>query len=152
VGSRRQTQAGMGGFTAAKAPAAQPLFGAIGWQPDLCKNGGECVGFQSRKAARTCSSLFLSDDTGTLLACSGPVAGNHHDLFEIERVFGELAGLHQEAGLEEEDLFLNADAGFDSERFRKLCSALKIEANIASNPRNGIVAEGYVYFDEQLYK
>ena len=72
----------------------------------LYKNGGECIGFQSRKAARTCNSLFLSDDTGTLLACSGPVAGTHHDLFEIERVFGQLADLLQEAGLEVEGLFL----------------------------------------------
>jgi len=118
----------------------------------LCKNGGECIGFQGRKAARTCNSLFLSDDTGTLLACSGPVAGNHHDLFEIERVFGELADLLQEAGLEVEGLFLNADAGFDSEEFRRLCSSLRIEANIAFNFRNGTHAAEYVYFDEQLYK
>lgn len=118
----------------------------------LCKNGGECIGFQSRKAARTCNSLFLSDDTGTLLACSCPVAGNHHDLFDIEQVFRELADLLSEAGLEVDGLFLNADAGFDSEAFRRLCTELKIEANIAFNPRNGTQAEQYVYFDEELYK
>ncbi|MBA9077123.1 hypothetical protein FHS90_001834 [Rufibacter quisquiliarum] len=39
----------------------------------LCKNGGECVGYQARKAARTCNSLFLSDSKGVLLACSEPV-------------------------------------------------------------------------------
>ena len=118
----------------------------------VCKNGGECIGFQSRKAARTCNSLFLSDDTGLLLACSGPVAGNHHDLFEIGQVFGQLTGLLKEAGLEVEGLFLNADAGFDSEAFRKLCSGHKIEANIAFNPRNGTGSEGYVYFDPELYR
>lgn len=118
----------------------------------LCKNGGECIGFQARKAARTCSSLFLCDDTGLPLACSCPVAGNHHDLFDIEQVFAELLELLEEAGLETEGLFLNADAGFDSQEFRRLCSELKIEANIAFNPRNGTHAEQYVYFDERLYK
>lgn len=118
----------------------------------LCKNGGECIGFQTRKAANACNSLFLSDDTGMLLACSGPVAGNHHDLFEIEQVFGELTDLLQEAVLEVEGLFLSADAGFDSEEFRRPCSSLRIEANIAFNFRNGTHAAEYVYFDEQLYR
>lgn len=118
----------------------------------ICKRGGEFVGFQARKAARTCNSLFVADETGLLLACSCPVAGNHHDLFEIEQVFGQLTGMLTEAGLEVEGLFLNADAGFDSEEFRRLCSHYKIEANIAFNPRNGTGSEEYVYFDEELYK
>ena len=107
----------------------------------ICKRGGEWVGFQTRKAARTCNSLFLSDDTGILLACSGPVAGNHHDLFEIEKVFEQLTDLLPEAGRDVDGLFLNADAGFDSEAFRKLCSSLRIQANIAFNPRNGTDSE-----------
>jgi transposase len=118
----------------------------------LCKNGGEHVGYQARKAARTCNSLFLSDSKGLLLACSHPVSGAHHDLFEIEQVFGELCGLLHEAGIETAGLFLNADAGFDSEGFRRLCSEMKIEANIAFNTRNGGNDEEYVYFDEQLFK
>ncbi len=118
----------------------------------LCKNGGEHVGYQARKAAKTCNSLFLSDSKGLLLACSGPVSGAHHDLFEIEQVFRELCGLLQEAGIEIEGLFLNADAGFDSEGFRSLCSEMKIEANIAFNPRNGEGDQEYVYFDEELFK
>lgn len=51
----------------------------------VCKNGDEYIGYQARKGAQTCNSLFLADDTGTLLACSCPAAGNHHDVFEIER-------------------------------------------------------------------
>lgn len=118
----------------------------------LCKNGGECIGYQARKAAKSCNSLFLADQTGLLLACSQPVSGAHHDLFEIEQVFKELCGLLEEAGIETEGLFLNADAGFDSEGFRRLCSEMKIEANIAFNPRNGKTDEAYVYFDEELFK
>lgn len=118
----------------------------------LCKKGGEHVGFQARKAGRTCNSLFLSDSKGVLLACSEPVSGAHHDLFEIESVFRQLCGLLEEAGIQTEGLFLNADAGFDSEGFRRLCSEMKIEANIAFNPRNGESGEGYVYFDGELFK
>ncbi|WP_083470302.1 transposase [Rufibacter tibetensis] len=38
----------------------------------LSKDGGEHVGYQARKAAKTCNSLSLSDSRGTLLAGSGP--------------------------------------------------------------------------------
>lgn len=118
----------------------------------ICKNGGENIGYQARKAARSCNSLFLADSKGLLLAFSQPVSGDHHDLFEIERVFKELCGLLKEAGIETEGLFLNADAGFDSEGFRGLCSEMRIEANIAFNPRNGRADGEYVYFDEELFK
>lgn len=118
----------------------------------ICKNGGEHVSYQARKAAQSCNSLFLSDSKGLMLACSGPVAGAHHDLFEIEQVMAELCGLLAEAGIEQEGLFLNADAGFDSQAFRSLCSEMKIEANVAFNPRNGAGNGEYVYFDEELFK
>lgn len=118
----------------------------------VCKNGGEHVSYQPRKAAQSCNSLFISDSKGLMLACSRPVAGAHHDLFEIEQVMAELCGLLAEAGIETEGLFLNADAGFDSEGFRHLCSQRKIEANIAFNPRNGEGNGEYIYFDEELFK
>lgn len=118
----------------------------------ICKNGGECIGYQGRKAARTCNSLFLADNQGVLLACSSPVSGAHHDLFEVEQVFGQLSDLLKEAGIDTAGLFLNADAGFDSQQFRKQCSQMGIEANIAANPRDGQSGEGYVYFDEVLFQ
>ncbi|MGV3539296.1 MAG: IS5 family transposase [Rufibacter sp.] len=118
----------------------------------VCRNGGERVGYQARKAANSCNGLFLADNRGLMLACSCPSAGHRHDLFQIEEVFRELAGLLREAGIETEGLFLNADAGFDSRQFRRLCSGMGIEANIDFNPRNGEAPEEYVYFDGQLYK
>ncbi len=118
----------------------------------VCKNGGEHVGYQARKAARSCNSLFLADSKGLMLACSQPVSGTRHDLFEIEQVFKELCQLLEEAGIETEGLFLNADAGFDSEVFRRLCSGMKIEANAAFNPRNGQADQEYVCFDQELFK
>lgn len=118
----------------------------------LCKNGGECIGYQSRKAARSCNSLFLADNQGLMLACSPPVAGQHHDLFQIKQVVTELFAFLKEAGIETKGLFLNADAGFDSQEFRQQCSKMQIEANIASNPRHRSATEEYVYFDEVLFK
>jgi transposase len=118
----------------------------------LCKNGGECIGYQGRKAAKTCNSLFLADNKGMMLICGAPESGAHHDLYRIEVIFKEMLSFLKEAGIETEGLFLNADAGFDAEGFRGLCSEMKIEANIDFNPRNGQTGKEYVYFDEQLFK
>ena len=118
----------------------------------ICQNGGESIGYQTRKAANSCNSLFLADNKGQMLACSPPVSGAHHDLYEIGTVFKELCNLLKEADIETAGLFLNADAGFDADGFRSLCAEMKIEANIAFNPRNGEPSDDYVYFDEQLFK
>ncbi len=120
----------------------------------ICKNGGECVGYQNRKAANTCNSLYLANNQGLMLACSCPVAGQHHDLYQIKQVAAELWELLTEAGIEIKGLFLNADAGFDSQTFRQLCLEMEVEANIAINPRNTQPAttQQYIYFDAELYK
>ncbi|WP_371415947.1 hypothetical protein [Pontibacter sp. SGAir0037] len=87
-----------------------------------------------------------------MFAMSPPVAGAHHDLYQIEQVMRELCELLKEAGIDVEGLFMNADAGFDAESFRKICSTLKLEANIDLNPRNGQGSDEYVYFDEKLFQ
>lgn len=118
----------------------------------ICRNGGEAMGYQSRKPAMSCNSLFLADNQGLLLACSCPLAGQHHDLFQIRQVFTQLSGLLTEAGIPTAGLFLNADAGFDSQEFRQQCLEMKIEANIAFNPKSSPPSEEYRYFDEELFK
>ncbi len=60
--------------------------------------------------------------------------------------------LLKEAGIELNGVFMNADAGFDAQTLRQQCSERNIEANIDRNPRNTDPTEGYVYFDEELYK
>lgn len=118
-----------------------------------CKQGGEAVGYQARKKAKTTNSLFLADNQGQMLACASPQAGEHHDLFDIETLFKELCEILTKAGIDLKGLFLNADAGFDSQQLRKLCKEKEIEANIAANPRNGTAqSQEYEYFDEELYK
>lgn len=124
---------------------------AVRWQPNYLQERGEYIGYQGRKAANICNSLFLADNQGLMLACSCPVAGQHHNLFQIKQVFEELCDLLQEAGIETKGLFLNADAGFDSQELRQQYSDMKIEANIAFNPRKGETAQEYVYFDEEFF-
>ncbi len=49
------------------------------------KRGGQEVGYQGHKKAKTTNMLFLTDRQGMPLACSDPMSGEHHDLFEIQK-------------------------------------------------------------------
>jgi transposase len=124
----------------------------------LVKNGGACVGYQTRKKATTTNLLFLADNQGLMLACSEPISGEHiehersMDLYQISEYFASMCLLLQQAEISLEGVFLNADAGFDSLQLRTVCSKQKIEANIAINRRS---SKGYQvdhYYDQQLYK
>lgn len=46
---------------------------------------------------------------------------------------------------------MNADAGFDSEKFREACQKKEINANVCFNKRNGNTADRKEYFDQKLY-
>lgn len=117
------------------------------------KNGGEAVGYQGRKSAKTTNSLFLADNSGIPLAIASPQEGQHHDLFEIQTLFAELCDLLRASGVELKGLFLNADAGFDSVALRAACEREQIEANVKTNPRSKKAeSTDYEYFDEELYK
>lgn len=117
------------------------------------KRGGEEVGYQGRKASKTTNLLFLADNKGQMLACANPQEGQHNDLFNIKELFNELCEILIKAGINLNGLFLNADAGFDSQELRELCYQKGIFANIDFNPRNNANQnDNYVYFDEELYK
>ena len=58
----------------------------------LAKNGGDAVGYQGRKSCKTTNALFLSDNQGVMLAMCTPQEGQHHDLFQIQELFGEICG------------------------------------------------------------
>ncbi len=124
----------------------------------LCKNGGDAVGYQGRKAANTTNALFVSDNQGVMLAISTSQEGQHHDLYEIQTLFEEICTLLKQAGINLKGLFLNADPGFDSNEFRKACQQEQMMANIKPNPRNQAHQENQPYqsgthiFDEELYK
>jgi len=119
----------------------------------LAKRGGECVGYQGRKKAKTTNMLFLTDKRGIPLACSEPVSGNHNDLFETEKSVFKIIQTLKDSNIEYRGLFMNADAGFDSQNLRSICDQLQIIANFDLNKRNSKCPDRYdYYFDSQLYK
>ena len=114
------------------------------------KRGGEAVAYQGRKKSKTSNMLILTDKQGVPLACSNPIAGNHNDAFELVPEFSGMLGKLQLSSVAIEGLFLNADAGFDTEDFRTYCSQNDIVGNIDQYKRNG---NGHEHiFDELLYK
>lgn len=119
------------------------------------KRGGEAVGYQGRKASNTSNTLFLADNQGQMIACASPQEGQHNDLYNIKELFEELCQMLIKAGIDVKGLFLNADAGFDSQELRQSCKDKEIHPNIDFNPRNKRTEKQstlYVYFDEELYK
>ena len=119
----------------------------------FAKRGGEAVGYQGRKKAKTTNMLFLTDKQGIPLACGNPVAGNHNDLFEIEKSVSKIIHTLSDSQIEHEGLFMNADAGFDSQKLRNICHRLDIIANFDINKRNSKNPDqNDYYFDNQLYK
>lgn len=114
--------------------------------------GGEAVGYNGRKGYNSTNMLFLIDNRGIIIACSRPISGEHHDLFEIEQHFDEIISMVKKSDLSLSHLFLNADAGFDDKKFREYLESQFIEANIDFNKRNGSVTDREEYFDEQLYQ
>ena len=113
--------------------------------------GGEQVGYQGRKKRKTTNAIYLTDRQGLPIAMSEPVSGNHNDLFDIEVQFEEVIGTLEQAEISIDGLFINADAGFDSQNLRDKCEAKGIIANICHNKRNGNEDADH-YFDEKLYK
>jgi len=119
----------------------------------LCKRGGEQVGYQKRKKGNSTNALFLCDNNGMPLAMGAPQSGNHHDLYEIAEVFKPMCDILEQAGINMDGLFLNADSGFDSAGMQKVCEEKGIIANIDQNARRSNEPTlQYRYFDELLYK
>jgi len=118
----------------------------------LAKRGGEAVAYQRRKKAKTTNALFLTDKQGLPLAMSEPIDGNHNDLFEIEIFFTKIIADLEQSEIETNGLFLNADAGFDSEGFRKICFAKGIIAYIDFNQCNSKNTDNQPLLDDVLYK
>lgn len=117
------------------------------------KRGGEAVGYQGRKAAKTSNSLYLSDSTGQMLVAGTPQSGEHNDLYDICAIFEEMLEVLEQANINVKGIFLNADPGFDSEEMKIFCIQKEIELNVKANKRRSKEPDmEYRYFDEDLYK
>ena len=116
------------------------------------KRGGQAVAYQGRKKSKTTNILFLTDSKGLPLVISQPTAGNHNDLFELDTQFIAMIKKLAPTGINTNDLFLNADAGFDSAKFRETCCSLDIFDNIDFNKRNLKNTDNQSLLDIELYK
>jgi transposase len=114
--------------------------------------GGEQVAYQGWKKRKTTNALYFSDNQGLPLSMSSPIAGNHHDLYQIEKSLSELFEPLSKATISLDGLFVNADAGFDSNMFRTICLKEGIFPNVNFNPRNGENNQEEHLLDEHLYK
>lgn len=114
------------------------------------QRGGQAVGYQGRKKAKTCNMLFFTNAQGMPLVCSHPVAGNHHDSYQLVEQVEKMWESLEDAQIPTDGLFLNADSGFDTNEFRDACFRRDIIGNIDQNVRNGEKKD--ILFDELLYK
>jgi transposase len=117
-----------------------------------CRMGGEAVGYQARKSAKTTNIIFLVDAQGVPLCLSKPIAGNHHDLYQINEQFKFMCQILEHAQIDPHGMVMNADAGFDSMSFRNFCDDLDILANIDINKRNSKNVDYEYFVDPELYK
>lgn len=63
----------------------------------------------------------------------------------MEVQFEEVITTLEQANIAVDGLFINADAGFDSQELRDKCEGKGIMANIARNKRNGDTDSDYYY-------
>jgi hypothetical protein len=83
-------------------------------------------GVPRQKKIQNKQYAHLTDKQGVLLACNNPIAGNHNDAFKLVPVFSDMLDKLQLSSIPLDGLFLNADAGFDTEDFRTFCFKMKL--------------------------
>lgn len=83
---------------------------------------------------------------------SAPIEGNYNNLFKLDLFFTKVLEYLELARIKTNDLFLNADAGFDSKKFRALCFEKDIITNIDFNKRNSKSIDNQVLIDDELYE
>ena len=118
----------------------------------LAKRGGDAVGYQRRKRGKTSNILLLTDRNGIVVACGEPVAGNHHDVYQIEQQLGQIFEQLRQMDIPIEGLFLNADAGFDAKIVRQVLEREGVILNVAPNRRSQSSFDNEYLFDEEMYQ
>ena len=119
----------------------------------LAKRGGQNIAYQGRKKAKTTNTLWLTDRQGLVVSFIPPLSGKNNDLHNIKSHIEYLADQLKKSAIEVDGLFLNADAGFDSELFRQSCEGLGIIPNVPRNARRSRhLIDDDTYFDPLMYK
>ena len=109
------------------------------------------ISIQGCKKRKTTNAIYVTDSQGIPLAMSTPVSGSHNDVYNISEVLSELFSELNSSALSVSGLFLNADAGFDTEQFRRGCHEHEVfpKRCIQQTPRNATRGK---FLDELLYK
>jgi len=102
----------------------------------LAKKGGESVAYQGRKKAKTSNILPVLDHTGSIIASTTIIAGNHHDAFNLKPQLQQVFKTLKRLGLSIQGAYFNADSAFDTREARQVCFSHRLIPNIAENPRN----------------
>lgn len=102
----------------------------------IAKKGGESVAYQGRKKAKTSNILPITDGHGYVLACTGIIAGNHNDSFNLKPHLQAAFKYMKRLGLPLRGVYFNADAAFDTRDARKVCFNYGLIPNIPENKRN----------------
>jgi transposase len=102
----------------------------------IAKKGGELVGYQGRKKAMSSNILIVTDKNGLPLAFSAVQNGRHHDQYQLIEEFKEMYQALKPLLANRLNCVLNADKGFDNQKFRRYLFRKKITPNIAENQRN----------------
>lgn len=102
----------------------------------LAKKGGEAVGYQRRKKAKTSNVLPITDAKGFILATSAVVAGNHNDAFELKDNLRSAFKFMKRLGISIAGSYFNADSAFDTKAARWMCFNHQVIPNIAENKRS----------------
>lgn len=118
------------------------------------KKGGKKVAYQGRKKAKTSNLLLLTDASGIPLAISQTISGNHNDAYRLKQVALEMFATMERQSIPVKGLVLNANSGFDVQKFKLVCYQKDILYNIKPNPRNNknYNEDEHYIFDNQLYK
>jgi len=69
------------------------------------KRGGVSVCYQGRKSCKTSNILILSDNNGMPICIGKPQNGKQNELFDFNRIFGEMFEILEEAEISLEDVF-----------------------------------------------
>jgi transposase len=102
----------------------------------IAKKGGAGVAYQARKRAKTSNILPFTDRNGYIVACSGIVAGNHNDAFNLKAQLQTAFKSMKHRGLVITGSFFNADSAFDTKQARKVCFNHHVVPNMTENKRN----------------
>jgi hypothetical protein len=102
----------------------------------LAKKGGEAVGYQGRKKAKTTNILPLTEAQGSIVASTGLLAGNHNDAYQLKLHLQTAFRWLRVQRLSIRGAYFNADAAFDTREARKTCFNHGLRPNIPENPRN----------------